>query len=224
MNRTDTPIADQVAALHQQGAGQLPPDVAAVFGAELARLAVATVPDRVARVGTVMPDGDLFDAYGHPTTLMQARAGRPAVVVFYRGAWCPYCNLTLQTYQDVLVTALDARGIALIAISPQKPDGSLSMQEKNALTYTVLSDPGNQIAGQLGILTTPGEDVRDAQAALGLDLTAVNADGTHTIPMPTVVIVDAAGTIRWIDVHPNYTTRTEPGDILAALATTIGQA
>jgi peroxiredoxin len=223
MNSTDTTIADQVAALQQQGAGQIPPDVAAVFGTELARLAAADLPEGVARVGTAMPDGALLDAYGHPTTLAQARAGRPTVVVFYRGAWCPYCNLTLRTYQDVLASALDAQDTALIAISPQKPDGSLSMQEKHGLTFAVLSDPGSQIAGQLGILTMPGEDVRQAQAALGLDLAAINADGTHTIPMPTVVIVDTAGTIRWIDVHPNYTTRTEPGVILEALAAIIGQ-
>jgi len=113
--------------------------------------------------------------------------------------------------------------VALIAISPQKPDRSLSMHEKHALTYAVVSDPGNQIAGQLGILTAPSEAARQTQVAHGLDLTAINADGTTAIPMPTVVIIDGAGTIRWIDVHPNYTTRTEPGQILDALATTIGQ-
>jgi peroxiredoxin len=80
----------------------------------------------------------------------------------------------------------------------------------------VLSDRGNQIASQLGILTAPTADAREAQAALGLDLTAVNADATHTLPMPSTVIVDTDGVIRWIDVHPNYATRSEPGDILAA--------
>ncbi len=223
MTTTDTTIADQVAALQRNSAGQLPPKIAAIFGAELADLAVAAVPGGVMAVGTAMPDGALLDANGSPTTLEKTRGGKPAVVVFYRGAWCPYCNLTLRTYQDVLVPALAARGVALIAVSPQKPDGSLSMQEKHALTYVVLSDPGNQIAGQLGILTAPSEDVRAAQITLGLDLTALNADGTSTIPMPTVAIVDAAGTIRWLDVHRHYTTRTEPGAILEALAVTVGQ-
>jgi hypothetical protein len=80
-----------------------------------------------------------------------------------------------------------------------------------------VSDPGNQIAGHLGILTAPNDEARAAQQELGLDLTAVNADGTPTLPMPTVALVADDGTLRWIDVHPNYTTRSEPAAILAAV-------
>jgi len=120
------------------------------------------------------------------------------------------------------VPALAELGIGLVAISPQAPDGSLSTKESKELTFTVLSDPGNQIAGQLGILTAPSEGTRAAQLQLGLDLTQVNADGTTALPMPTVVIADADGVIRWIDVHPDYTTRTEPGQVLQAVTETIG--
>ena len=141
------------------------------------------------------------------------------MVVLYRGAWCPYCNLALRAYQDDLVPTLTDRGIGLVAISPQKPDGSLAAKEKNELTFTVLSDPGNKIAKRLGVMTVAPDDAQAAQRALGLDLSKANADGTHGVPMPTVVIVDNAGAIRWIDVHPNYTTRTEVGDILVALDT-----
>ena len=105
----------------------------------------------------------------------------------------------------------------MIAVSPQKPDGSLTSAQSNELTYSVASDPGNQIATALGILTEPSPDSVAAQVKLGLDLTEVNADGERTLPMPTVVVDDAAGIIRWIDVHPNYTTRSEVPDILAAV-------
>lgn len=98
----------------------------------------------------------------------------------------------------------------------------MSMQEKNELTFTVLSDPGNVIATTLGILTGPTADARAAQLSLGLDLTAVNADGTVGVPMPTTVLIGADGTIRWIDVHPDYTTRTEPAALIAAVATHLG--
>jgi peroxiredoxin len=144
------------------------------------------------------------------------------VIVFYRGGWCPYCNIALRTYQAQLVPALAGRGIPLVAISPQTPDGSLSTRETKELTFTVLSDPGNQIAGQLGILTAPSDGARAAQLQLGLDLTKVNADGTTTLPMPTVIIVDSTGVIRWIDVHADYTTRTEPEQVLQAVAQTLG--
>ena len=102
-----------------------------------------------------------------------------SVLVFYRGAWCPYCNIALSAYQEQLLPVLAQRGVTLVAVSPQTPDGSLSMQQKNALAFTVVSDPGNAIAGRLGILTRPSDDARAAQLELGLDLAAVNADGTR---------------------------------------------
>jgi peroxiredoxin len=91
------------------------------------------------------------------------------------------------------------------------------MQQKHGLAFTVLSDPGNAIAGRLGILTRPSEEARAAQLQLGLDLTSVNADGTDTLPMPATVVLDAARTVRWIDVHPDYSTRTEPQQVIDAL-------
>ena len=217
MTTTDPPLAEQVATMEAALAAQAPAEVLAPFVAEQAALDAAGLPSGIPAPGTPMPDGKLVDIHGQPTTLEQARGGRPAVVVFYRGAWCPYCNLTLRAYERQLVPALAANEVVLIAVSPQTPDGSLTMQEGNELTYAVLSDPGNQIAGQLGILTAASDDARASQTALGIDVAGGNADGTATVPMPTVVVVDAGGTIRWIDVHPNYGTRTEPEKILEAV-------
>ena len=214
-------IAEQVASYHRASAGQLPAEVAEAFAAEPGDLAAAGHPSGVAQPGTPLPDGNLLDVAGQPTTLADSLAGQPAVIVFYRGGWCPYCNIALRTYQAELVPALATRGISLIAISPQTADGSLSSKETKELTFIVLSDPGNQLARQLGILTAPGEGVRQAQLQIGLDLTQVNADGTTGLPMPTVIVADAAGTIRWIDVHRDYTTRTEPEQVLQAIMQTI---
>ena len=218
---TTSTIAEQVASLHRASAGQLPAEVAEAFVAEQRDLAAAGHPSGVAEPGSRLPDGELLDVAGEPATLAETLGGKPAVIVFYRGGWCPYCNIALRTYQAQLVPALAERGISLIAISPQTPDGSLSTKESKELTFTVLSDPGNQIAGQLGILTAPSDGTRAAQLQLGLDLTQVNADGTTALPMPTVVIADADGVIRWIDVHLDYTTRTEPGQVLQAVTETI---
>jgi peroxiredoxin len=213
---TDT-VAERVAAFAQQAAATLPAEVVNVLLAGRALQGARTAGDGVG-IGSPMPDGELLDAHGAPTSLAAARAGAPAVLVFYRGAWCPYCNVTLRAYQELLLPELTARGVALIALSPQAPDGALSAQETNGLAYAVLSDPRNQLAGALGILTETGEAARAAQAQLGLDVAATNADGTGAIPMPTVVVLDAAGTIRWLDVHPDYTTRTEPTEILKQVA------
>jgi peroxiredoxin len=222
MATTATPIADQVAVVNKGMATHAPTEALEAFRAEQAGLDAAGIPAGIAEVGSLMPDGVLLDVRGNATTLAHARGGRPAVLVFYRGAWCPYCNLALRTYQSELAAALEERGIAMIAISAQKPDGSLGMQETNELSYIVVSDPGSRIGSKLGIVTRPTDQAQRAQASLGLDLAEVNADGTRDVVMPTVAIVDAEGTLRWIDVHPNYTTRTEPAQIVAALAETLG--
>jgi peroxiredoxin len=210
-------ITDRVTEMHATMAAQPPSEMIGALRREQTELAAAGVPDGIAAAGTVVADVDLLDAHGAATTLYTATGDAAAVVVFYRGAWCPYCNIALATYQAQLLAQLTERGVRLLAISPQAPDGSLSMREKNELTFSVLSDPGNVLAGRLGILTGPSNEVRAAQLQSGLDLTAVNADGTVTLPMPTAMILDAEHVLRWMDVHPNYTTRSEPLQILHAL-------
>ena len=99
---TTSTIAEQVADYHRASAGQLPSEVAEAFTAEQRALAAAGEPSGVAQPGTRLPDGELLDVAGQPTTLAQALSGKPAVIVFYRGGWCPYCNIALRTYQAQL--------------------------------------------------------------------------------------------------------------------------
>jgi peroxiredoxin len=165
-----------------------------------------------------MPDAQLLDVHGAPTTLATAVGERSAVVVLYRGAWCPYCNLALRTYQRELLPQLGAWHATLAAISPQTPDQSLSTVEKAALDFEVLSDPGSRLARRIGIAFEQGEEVLAAQHKLGLDIAEVNEEGATSLPMPTALIVDSHHTVRFVDVHPDYTTRTEVADIEAALA------
>ena len=210
-------ISDRVAEMHAAMATEPPNEVMEAFSREQAALAAAGTPAGVAAPGTQLADAELLDAHGAPTSLYKAAGDGTAVLVFYRGVWCPYCNVALSAYQQHLLPALAERGVRLAAVSPQAPDGSLSMKEKHDLAFTVLSDPGNSIARGLGILTRPSDEARAAQLELGLDLTAVNADGTAGVPMPTVAILDAGHVLRWIDVHPDYTTRTEPAQVITAL-------
>lgn len=220
MITASTSIAERVAALKAARVTRAPAEVLAAFAGEQAELEAGGIPPGVVRPGTVVPDGDLVDAHGQAVTLESVRGGRGAVVGFYRGGWCSYWNLALRVYQDALVPVPARRNMALIAVSPQTRDGSLTVQEAYELTYTVVSDRGDQIAGQLGVPTAPNRDAQTAQTAMGLDVAAGNGDSTNTLP--TVVVVDSAGVISWIDVHPDYTTRSEVADILAAVNSTIG--
>lgn len=209
-------IASRMAVMLEGFAAQVPAEVGQVFAGEQADLDAAGPPAGIARSGSSMPEADLLDAHGAPTSLAYIRAGRPAVVVFYRGAWCPYCNVALRAYQEQLYPALVERDAVLVAVSPQRPEGSLSAEKSNELSFPAVSDPGNRLATALGIATEPSPAAQGAQAALGLDLATLNIDGTRAIPMPTVVIVDSDGVIRWIDVHHNYAGRTESADIITA--------
>ena len=217
----DKTLSEQLEEYRAGWMQRVPAERRAKMERHIAHLVETGFGQRGKQVGDRAPAIVLPDAYGRSFDVASLLKKGPVVVTFYRGGWCPYCNIALRTYQAELVPALVTRGISLIAISPQTADGSLSSKETKELTFTVLSDPGNQLARQLGILTAPSEGVRQAQLQIGLDLTQVNADGTTGLPMPTVIIADAAGTIRWIDVHRDYTTRTEPEQVLRAITQTI---
>ena len=125
----------------------------------------------------------------------------------------------LRTYQRDLLPELQAHSARLIAISPETPDATLTTQEKAELSYTVLSDAGVELASALGITFEPPEEGLAAQRALGVDIRSTRADTGTVLPMPTVLIVDGDHIVRFVDIHPDYTGRTEVNDILAALQT-----
>lgn len=211
-------IREQSAQLKAVAAERLPAEVVDVFDRSIQDLLDEGVPPGVVTVGDTLDSFTLKDATDAPVTLDQLVASGPAVIVFYRGGWCPYCNLALRTYQQDLLPRLSAFSASLVAISPQTPDESLSTAEKAKLDFTVLSDPGSRLARQVGIVFQQADDVLAAQRKLGLDLAQVNAEGSTQLPRPTVLIVDQDRAVRFVDVQPDYTARTEVADILAALS------
>ena len=194
-----------------------PPELFRVFGAEQSRLEETTDRSAHVQVGDVLPPVTLTGADGAPVQLDALVATGPAVLVFYRGAWCPYCNVALRAYQAEVLPEVSALGGTLVAISPQGPDGSLTVQQANELTFPVLTDAGSAYAAQLGLVFALTDEVKQAQLALGNDFTAINADGEWELPMPTVLVLDGSRTVRFVDVRPDYTTRTEPSAVVEAL-------
>lgn len=210
-------IREQSDRLKAASAEQLPPEVAEVFGRSIEDLLEAGVPSGCVSAGDRLDPFTLLDATGTEVSLDRIVESGPAVIVFYRGGWCPYCNLALRTYQRELLPELGRFAARLVAISPQSPDQSLSTTEKAELEFTVLSDPGSRLARHLGIAFEQGEEVLAAQRQLGLDLAQVNAEGATWLPRPTVLVVDHDRTVRFVDGQPDFTARTEVADIVAAL-------
>jgi peroxiredoxin len=170
-------------------------------------------PANAINVGQPFPDFILSDATGKQVSMKELLAKGPLLISFYRGQWCPYCNMALKALQDSL-SAIKARGVTLVAISPELPNQSPTMQEKNELQFPVLSDVGNNLARKLGILFQQPVTVRPILKAYGVDLQARNGDDSYEVPFPASYLIDSKGMIRYAFLDPDYTRRLEPSTAL----------
>ncbi|MGH3389415.1 MAG: peroxiredoxin-like family protein [Actinomadura sp.] len=185
------------------------------FARELAESGQA---ERALGVGAQAPRFSLPSATGRHVVLDDLLAQGPVVLTFYRGAWCPYCNLALQALQRHQ-HEITARGARLVAVSPQIPDEALSVTDKHNLTFEVLSDVGSDVAKQYGLAFELPDDLAASYDARGFELGRVNGGHAFTLPIPATYVIDREGVIRWAFVDTDYTTRAEPSDILTALDT-----
>lgn len=189
-----------------------------VMDAETARLAASNLASRALKAGDAAPDFLLPDAHGNPVRLYSLLRDRQHVaVVFYRGGWCPYCNLHLRGFQRRLPELRDL-GAQIVAISPQLPDNSLSTQEKNELAFPVLSDVGNNVARQFGIVFELSDDLVELYRKFGHPLDEANGEGGKgELPVPGTFLIDGNGTIRLAHVDVDYTRRLDPDDVIKTL-------
>ncbi len=214
--QANTPLQQQLDEIVAQGRSQLPADVLQKLLSPIEQLITSGAAEQALKEGEQARDFTLPDALGNAVTLSHLLKQGPVVIAFYRGEWCPYCNLQLHAYQRML-PQIQALGASLVAISPQTPDHSLTLAEKQALTFAVLSDVGNQVARQFGLVFTIDEAVRAAHKQIGVDLPAYNGDESWELPMPGTFLVDQAGTVRLAFVDPDFTHRLEPSIIIAEL-------
>jgi peroxiredoxin len=169
------------------------------------------------KAGDAAPAFSLRDAQGEMVSSGDLLARGPLVVSFYRGVWCPYCNMELQALQSELAWFREA-GASLVAISPQTPANSRKSMRQNGLDFPILSDPGNAVAQAFGIRFSMPDDLIAIYRKLGNDLPLINGDGSWTLPMPARFVIGQDGTIIYAEVNPDYTLRPEPSDMRPALA------
>ena len=213
---TDIPLQQQTDAFFAQAKSQVPADLFKDLLNPVEQLITSGVAEKVLKEGAQVPDFTLPDALGNAVTLSHLLMQGPVVISFYRGEWCPYCNLELCAYQRVL-PQLQELGASLVAISPQTPDHSLSMVEKQKLTFAVLSDVGNHVARQFGLVFTIAEAVRTSHRRIGANLPAFNGDDSWDLPMAGTFLVDQSGTIRLAFVDPDFARRLDPSVVIAQL-------
>ena len=209
-------VMNELVALEQERRAKRPAELQAVMDQATDDLAASGMADGFLQVGDAAPDFVLPDALGNAVTLADLRAQGPVVLSFYRGAWCPYCNLELQLLQQALPD-IRALGATLVAISPQTPDNSLTLAEKHGLAFPVLSDAGNAVARRFGLVFTVPESLRAVYDKLGIDIAAHNGDGSFELPVPGTYVVGRDGTIAFAYANVDYTRRVATAEILEAL-------
>ncbi|MFI9050730.1 peroxiredoxin-like family protein [Streptomyces sp. NPDC053427] len=209
-------LNDELTAFFRARSGEIPAAAREVMERTDRELAASGQAGRALNVGATAPRFGLPAADGTTVTLDALLADGPVVLTFYRGAWCPFCNLALRALQQQL-GEIAARGAQLVAVSPQIPDESLTLTEKHDLAFPVLSDIGCDTAKQYGLSFDLPEDLAAVYDSFGFDLQRVNGGHPHTLPVPAAYVIDRDATIRWAFIDTDYKTRAEPSDILAAL-------
>ncbi len=216
MTSLQTQLADFKAAFITRAA----PERVATMEAATQLLRDSGIEATALKLGQMAPDVTLPNASGQGLALSSLWRRGPLIVVFYRGGWCPYCNLELRAWQELL-PQVKALGAQLVAISPQTPDNSLSTQQKNELAFEVLSDSQLQAAQGFGIAFDLPPALVDLYASVGHDLPLINGNrngnGRWTLPLPATYVVGQDGRIAFAHVDVDYRNRAEPADVLASL-------
>jgi peroxiredoxin len=197
-------------------AAQAPSDLMDGLSHAARRLDAIDFAARAPQVGQPAPDFCLPNQTGDEVRLSVLLSSGPVVLVFYRGAWCPYCNLQLRMFQARL-GRFEQRGGVLVAISPQTPDHSVSMAEKNELGFHVLSDQAATVIDRYGLLYAVDDETRSLLEAAGNDVGAHNGETGWVLPAPATFVIDVAGIVRYEHVRGDWAERPEPEDTLAVL-------
>ncbi len=215
---TSTSLTDATVALRSQLQDAYGAEALAPFDNDASAMVADGVGAAAPAVGTSAPGFALPDIRGASRALADLLAAGPVVLVFYRGAWCPYCNLQLHAFQAAL-GEIEATGATLVAVSPQRPDNSLSFAEKEGLGFIVLSDRLNTVARTYGLVFRQPDTSTSTQKDLGVDIAEVNGDDSYELPAAATFVIDTDAVIRFRSVSADYRWRVGPEEVLTALRT-----
>ncbi len=209
-------LADDLASFRADFLDRVPPEIAAAMARADLNLAASGIVEAALGAGQTAPGFDLPDAKGGRVRLADLLSRGPVVISFYRGGWCPYCNMELRALQKAL-PQMQALGATLVAISPKVPDETLSTADKNALTYPVLSDHGSTVALAYGIAFDLAEELRPIYARFNHALPDRNGTDSWALPIPATFVIARDGTVARAFVDADYRIRLEPADVISTL-------
>src|SRR5271167_2260253 len=210
-------LKEQLAEYRAGWYKRVPPARQAIMQRHIDQLRRGAIAHTMLKVGDRAPAVVLKNANGETVDVSMLLKDGPVITTFYRGGWCPYCNLELKAYQEILPKILEA-GASLVAISPEKPDDTLSTAEKNALIFEVLSDVGQRVGRAFGLVYEFTEELKSAYHGFNLDIPARNGTpGEWALPVSATYVIERDGSIIYAYTDVDYRDRADPRDILQVL-------
>lgn len=190
------------------------PEVVEIMNRNKNRLELSGIAKKAINVGDVAPDFTLQDQTGATVSLHETLARGPAVVVFVRGMWCPFCSITLRAFDEIL-KSLARAGATLLAISPATPENIRATAERNLLRIPVLADTGLAVAAAYGLVWEPDPDLQAVYARFGHDIPRINGTGDWRIPLPAGYVIGMDGIVHAARVEASVVDRLAPSTALA---------
>jgi len=209
-------LHEELTSLQQGMMAQIPDHVMGMMRDATAILAESGLVEQALKTGDKVPDFDLPELGGDHVRLTDLLANAPLVISFYRGAWCPYCNLEMQALQRTLPDIEQAGG-QLIAITPELPEYASQTRDKGNLTFPILHDRDNTVARSFGLVFTLPDMLRPVYEGFGIDLAESQGNDRFELPLPATYIVRSDGVIAFAFVDVDYTQRMEPDRIVEIL-------
>ena len=210
-------LFEEIAKFQKEMMPKIPQDVLQTMQKTSAEIISKNLHHGALKSGDTIPAFTLPDATGTPVSSDQLLKSGLLVISFYRGGWCPYCNLELKALQSALLKIKTLKA-NLIVISPELQDHARVTQEENSLEYPVLSDVGNSVAKQFGLVYELGEEMTELfKHTFNWDLQSINGAQKVELPFPATYVVDQGGIVKYAFVDADYTQRAEPDKIIEVL-------
>jgi peroxiredoxin len=196
--------------------GKIPSDIVKGLKEAIAEQVVSGKADLALKAGMPAPAFTLPDADGNRVSSIELLGRGPLVISFYRGVWCPYCNLELKALEAARKD-IEVRGASLVAVSMQTATNSRKTSRENELHFPILVDVGGLVAEQFGLRHNLSSRTIQLYKTLGNDLQLINGEDSWTLPMPGRYVIGRDGIVAHAEINPDYTQRPEPSDLLPIL-------
>jgi peroxiredoxin len=209
-------LRERLREIHERSRALIGAERMAPVDRAIAELEQSGLVDRILPVGAKAPEFALPDQNGKLISSAELRATGTRIINFYRGRWCPYCVATLEIWQQLLPRVREA-GASLVAISPQKPQHTFFTADQHKLTYPVLSDAGNAVARQFGLVYRLPDYLQQHYSRVFINLPNSNGDQSWELPLPATYVVGQNGVVLYAKASADFTQRPEPEEVLAAI-------